>query len=243
MPHWTIPTRRSGQLRSRCFTVVRRVRRGRARTFVQSKRSIMKCFHWLQREEQERRKDGRASSLEVQATFAEQRDYLHWIALLITGDDARAGQAVVDASELAAGGSGVFRDWLIQWAKYATARAAIRGVRDVISASARGYANSSCEHTNDEVLSDDQIRSLRHVDPRDLIAALDPLARSALILRGIQRTSISDCALLLDVPRRCVANAYCRACEWNTERESAHKRSGAGRVSAEIPYALAGAHR
>ena len=73
-----------------------------------------------------------------------------------------------------------------------------------------------------DVLSDDQIASLRHVDTRDIVAALDPLARSALVLRGIQHFSITDCALLLDMPRRIVAAAYCRAVRWNDERAGAH---------------------
>jgi hypothetical protein len=68
------------------------------------------------------------------------------------------------------------------------------------------------------LLSNDQIASLRRVAPRDIVAALDPLARSALVLRGIQHASIADCALLLDVPRHIVADAYCQALRWNRER-------------------------
>jgi DNA-directed RNA polymerase specialized sigma24 family protein len=160
----------------------------------------MEWFHSTEREQPERPKNSLASSHEIQSAFAEQRDYLYWIALLITGDDALADLAAVNASALSANYSSVFRDWLIGWATYATVRAAVREVRDLISASASHYADSSSEDSDDDVLSDDQIMSLRNVDPRDIIAALDPLARSALVLRGIQHASIGDCALVLDLP-------------------------------------------
>jgi hypothetical protein len=181
----------------------------------------MEWFHSTERE-QERPKGGLASSHEIQSAFAEQRDYLYWIALLITGDDALADLAVVNASALSANYSSVFRDWLIGWGKYATVRAAVREVRDLISASAGHYVDSLSEHRDDDALSDDQIMSLRHVDPREVIAALDPLARCALVLRGIQHASLADCALLLGVSRGIVAGAYSQALRWNREQIGAH---------------------
>lgn len=182
----------------------------------------MEWFHSTEREQPERPKGELASNHEIQSAFAEQRDYLYWIALLITGDDALANLAVVNASALSANYSSVFRNWLIGWAKYATVRAAAREVRDLISASASHYVDSSSERCDDDVLSDDQIMSLRHVDPGEIIAALDPLARCALVLRGIQHASLADCALLLDVPRRTVAGAYSQALRWNGEHVGAH---------------------
>jgi DNA-directed RNA polymerase specialized sigma24 family protein len=177
----------------------------------------MEWFHSTDLE-QARPKGGLASSHEIQSAFAEQREYLYWIALLITGDETLADLAVVNASALSSNYSSVFRDWLNGWATYATVRAAIREVHGLISASARYLENSSSEHPDGAVLSDDQIAALRLVDPREIIAALDPLARAAFVLRGIRQASIADCALLLDVPRRIVAVAYCQALRWNSER-------------------------
>ena len=178
----------------------------------------MTWFHSRSREQQERPQDRLASSQEIQSAFTEQRDYLYWIALLITGDAGVAEQAVVDGRKLSAFRSGVFRDWLIVWANHATMRTAVRAVRDLISAAASRYAGASSEYSDYDVLSDDEIRSLRQVDPLDIIAELDPFARSALVLRGIQHDSIADCALLLDVPRRIVAGAYGHALRWNSQR-------------------------
>jgi hypothetical protein len=181
----------------------------------------MEWFHSSELDKQERPQGGLASSHEIRSAFVEQRDHLNWIALIITGDHALADRAVINASDLSASNSSVFRDWLMGWTNTATVRAAVREVRALISASASRYIDSSCEHSDNDVLSDDQIASLRHVDTRDIVAALDPLARSALVLRGIQRFSITDCALLLDTPRRIVAAAYCRAVRWNDERAGA----------------------
>ena len=183
----------------------------------------MEWFHSNEREP-ERSKSGLASSDEIRSAFAGQRDHLYWIALLITGDDTLADLAVVNASALSANYSSVFRDWLNGWATYATVRAAIREVHGLISASARYLEHSSSEHPDDgAVLSDDQVASLRQVDPQDIIGALDPLARSALVLRGVQHASIADAALLLGEPSRVVAVAYGQALRWNRERTDTHR--------------------
>jgi hypothetical protein len=198
----------------------------------------MKCPQSTERERQERPHNNGSlgsslvSGQEVKSILAEQRDYLYWTSLVVTGDDAIAKQAMVNTSDLSASWSGVFRDWVIGWASHVTVRAAARAVHDLISASAKRYSGSSCEASDDdvlsEVLSNDQIVSLRRVDPRDIVAALDPLARSALVLRGIQHASIADCLLLLDVPRHIVADAYCQALRWNRGRAGDDLKAAAG---------------
>jgi DNA-directed RNA polymerase specialized sigma24 family protein len=195
----------------------------------------MEWFHTTEREKTKRPKGGLASSHEIQSAFAEQRDYLYWIALIITGDDSLANLAVVNASALSANYSSVFRDWLIGWGKYATVRAAVREVRDLISASAGHYVDSLSEHRDDDLLSDDQIMSLRRVDPREVIAALDPLARCALVVRGIQHASLADCALLLGVSRGIVAGAYSQALRWNREHISAHAAPTEDAMDSRVP--------
>jgi DNA-directed RNA polymerase specialized sigma24 family protein len=181
----------------------------------------MEWFHSTERDKQGRPRDSLASSHEIQSAFVDQRNHLNWIALLITGDQVLADQAVINASDLSASNSSVFRDWLIRWTNAATVRAAVREVRDLISASASHYIDSSCEPPDDDLLSNEQLDSLRHVDTRDIVAALDPLARSALVLRGIQHLSIAECALLLDMPRQIIAAAYCQALRWNNKRAGA----------------------
>src|SRR5271155_1425558 len=141
----------------------------------------MEWFHSSELDKQQRPQDSLASSDEIRWAFVEQGDYLNWIALIITGDLALADHAVINASDLSASYSSVFRDWLIAWTNTATVRASVREVRALISASASRYTDSPCEHSDDEVLSDDQIASLRQVDTQDIVEALNPLARSALV--------------------------------------------------------------
>ena len=72
----------------------------------------MKCSHSTERERQERSYDkgslgsslvsSLVSSQEIKSILAEQRDYLYWTSLAITGDDAIAKQSMVNASDLSA---------------------------------------------------------------------------------------------------------------------------------------------
>jgi DNA-directed RNA polymerase specialized sigma24 family protein len=194
----------------------------------------MEWLHSTDVNKQEPPQDSHASSHEIQSAFAEHRDYLNWIALLITGDQALADQAVISASGLSASYSSVFRDWLVGWTRSATIRVALREVRDLISVSARCYTDSFSEKADCHVLSSRQITMLQHIDPRDIIAALDPMARSALVLRGVQHFSIADCALLLDLPPRIVSAAYSHALRWSNERADAPGAANEDRASPQL---------
>src|SRR5580692_8811175 len=110
-----------------CFTVVRPVRRGTCGTIFQRKRSTMTWFHSKGGEQQKRPQDRLVSSEEIQSAFTEQRDFLYWVTLLITGDKTAPQQAVVDGCKLSGFRGGVFRDWLIVWANHATMRTAVAG--------------------------------------------------------------------------------------------------------------------
>ena len=62
------------------------------------------------------------------------------------------------------------------------------------------------------------------IDPGIIIAELDPLARSVLVLRTAIRASIPDCALRLNVSRSTVLAANCRAMTWLVTHNSATPR-------------------
>lgn len=151
-----------------------------------------------------------ASSCEMETVFKD----VYWIALLITGEAAVANESILCASQLSASAGGVFCDRLIRRVRSVTARSAVRTARRLISTSASNYAAASPERSGFKVLSDEEIRSLYQVNPREVTTELDPLSRSVLVLRGMQRASISDCELLLAVPRRYIINAYCHAMLW-----------------------------
>lgn len=121
-----------------------------------------------------------------------------------------AQRSIVDATGLAETNSYAFRVWLVEWAHSATAHLAVNAVRSSIHETAAQYADRTCSHRRHRPLSPAETRTLRELDVYGVIQRLDVLARSVLVLYGCQRASLSNCALLLNVPLRCVVDAYCR---------------------------------
>lgn len=180
------------------------------------------------------RKDRVATEDQIRTVLEAEHDYLYWIALLITGNAILANKCLVDTNGLPGTCGGVFHDWLSRWAHSATARISARTMHEAIVAITAQYESFACEHTNHELLSEDEVEFIRQLDPRQVIAQLDPLCRTVLVLRGIQGASISDCALLLELPRRCVLVAYCRALHWLYERADVLKVLRASEQRLEI---------
>ncbi len=164
------------------------------------------------------KRDPIATAEDFRSVFETEHDHLEWIAMVITGDAALAQKCLVDACGLSANRAGVFRDWLATWSRSASARIAIREMRDAITASAAQYLNRTCDHANHPLLSQGEIESVRQLAPTQVIRDLDPISRAVLVLRGLQGASIADCALQLQVPRKCVLAAYCNALRWISEK-------------------------
>lgn len=146
--------------------------------------------------------------------LTKQKQDLYWTALMITGDAESAEHSIVDAGGLVETASYAFRDWLVRWGRSATARVAVNTVRSCIHDTAARYCNWTCSHGTHIPLSPAEITNLRELDPNEVIQRLDILARSVLVLYGCQRASVSECALLLNVPRQHILTAYCRALQW-----------------------------
>jgi len=164
-----------------------------------------------------------ASSVEIVACFQDQRNILDTLAFLITGDHATANQAVVQACETTLQGNGPFRDWLLEWAKAATIASAISHAAEAIRICEADYKDQRCPHAEHLSPGDDEERAasldlILRSDAQTLIAELDPLCRSVLVLRVAIRSSIQDCALRLNVPRAAVLAANCHVLTWLHER-------------------------
>ncbi len=168
---------------------------------------------WPQRNEGQKQ-DRFATDRELRSMFASERENLNWIALIITGDPILVEKAIVDANGLQRTATGVFVDWLEQWANSATARASANLVRDPIVRSAREYEMLDCEHLEHGTLQPNEILAMRQLNPMEIVVGLNPLARTILVMRGIQQATIFDCALFLRLPRQAVAKAYCHALTW-----------------------------
>jgi len=160
-----------------------------------------------------------ASPAEIVACFQDQRNVLGRLAFLITGDQATAEQAVVQACEMTLQGNSPFRDWLFEWAKAATIASAISHGTEAIRICEAAYKDRRCPHVEHLSQGDAEERAaildlILGADAQKLIAELDPLCRAVLVLRVAIRSSIQDCALRLNVARAAVLGANCHAMTW-----------------------------
>ena len=159
------------------------------------------------------------SPAEIVACFQGQRNVLGGLAFLITGDQATAEQAVVQACEMTLQGNSPFRDWLFEWAKAATIASAISHGTEAIRICEAAYKDRRCPHVEHLPQGDAEERAasldlILGADAQKLIAELDPLCRAVLVLRVAIRSSIQDCSLRLNVYRAAVLGANCHAMTW-----------------------------
>jgi DNA-directed RNA polymerase specialized sigma24 family protein len=164
-----------------------------------------------------------ASPAEVVACFQDQKHVLLRLAFLITGDQATADQAVVEACKTTLRGNSPFRDWLLEWAKAATMASAIAHATEAIRICEAAHTSQRCPHIEHLSQGDAEERAaslglILVVDTQELLTQLDPLCRAVLILRVAIRSSIQDCALRLNVSRAAVLAANCQALTWLQKR-------------------------
>ncbi len=160
-----------------------------------------------------------ASPADIVACFQDQRNVLGRLAFLITGDQATAEQAVVQACETTLQGNSPFRDWLFEWAKAASIASAISHGTEAIRICEAAYKDRRCPHVEHLSQGDAEERAasldlILGTDAQKLIAELDPLCRVVLVLRVAIRSSIQDCALRLNVSHTAVLGANCHAMTW-----------------------------
>jgi hypothetical protein len=172
-----------------------------------------------------------ATSGEIEGVFDVEREKLRWIAYAITGNKQLAERSLVDARGVQPTATGVFRDWLVQWAESATARVAATNIGESLREAAKKYAYWGCDHPSHDI-SQEESSLLAQLSPEEIVDGLDPLARTILVLRGMQRASISNCTILLNVSRRAVLGAYCHALWWlrahsvGTETQTVDRSAG-----------------
>ena len=161
----------------------------------------------------------RASAAEILACFRDERDRLFRLAWLITGNEATAEQSVTAGRETALHGTAPFREWLLEWAKWVTIKAALSMNRDSVCHCEPAYDQLHCTHaahllSQSAVLSGSKRELLVHINPLVIFAELDSLARAVLVLRTAVNASIFDCVRHLDVSHEAVLAANCRAITW-----------------------------
>ena len=148
-----------------------------------------------------------ASVSEIREVFHEHRSELEWLAYFITGDQAIAAACVTEACASSESHRSVFTEWLLTWARHATTRSAIETQHARIKQVCAKYDGVSMSQPRHEPLTEDVLEVvIRNSDA--FIARLDVIARTALVISGMQKNSIADAALMLGVSRAVASAAY-----------------------------------
>ena len=154
-----------------------------------------------------------ASVNDIRRAFHEHRPELEWLAYFITGDRAMAAGCVTGACNFSESHHSVFTEWLLTWARHATIRAAIETQHDRIKQVSTGYDHTTLCQPRHEPLTEETLEVL--VQQSDaLIATLDVVSRTALVICGVQKDSIADAALMLGVSRAVASAAYSAALDF-----------------------------
>jgi hypothetical protein len=161
----------------------------------------------------------RASAAEILACFQDDKDLLFRLAWLITGNEATAERSVIAGRETALHGPAPFQEWLLEWAKWVTIKAALTISRDTIRHCEPAYEHLHCTHathllSQSVAFSGSKKDLLVHINPHVIFTELDPLARAVLVLRTAVNASIFDCVRRLGVSHEAVLAANCRAITW-----------------------------
>ena len=152
-----------------------------------------------------------------EAVFVNQRPILKWIALAIVGNEFVAERCVQGAKRTAIHAS-VYVEWMGRWLRSVTARTAVEAVHEDLKESEGWYKDRDCAHGEHSGMSDDYMATVLACDIDEFTSCLDVLARSVLVLRGVLGFTTDECALHMQVDRRAVSAAYCRAMSWIEQR-------------------------
>jgi hypothetical protein len=150
----------------------------------------------------------------IEQAFTEDLAFLIWLAEVITGDRATAQRCVVDARSLSDQHSGVFVDWLAQWARISTVKQAILCNEHEIEQASHIYESRRCPHGGHASPTAEQIRGLHQLGAQKIVRSLDAFARVVILLRGVSHCTLQDCAIRLGTTRAAVAVACCEVERW-----------------------------
>jgi len=157
---------------------------------------------------------GAARSIQLNAAFDSDSGFLLWLAEVITGDSKVAEECLVDARKISQQQSGLFVDWLSQWARSATVQQAIQRAHGQILLVSHSYDQICCPHGGHALIPLEQMRELQSLSAQEIVSALDPFVRAVGILRGVSHCVLQDCSIRLGATRTSVAAAYCVFDQW-----------------------------
>jgi hypothetical protein len=177
---------------------------------------------------------GAARSSQLNAAFDSDSTFLLWLAEVITGDSKVAEECLVDARTISEQQSGLFVDWLAQWARSATIQQAIQRAHGQILCASHNYDQIRCPHGGHVPTPLEDFRQLHLVSAQEIVSELDPFVRAVGILRGVSRCAIQDCSIRLAATRTSVAAACCVFEQWTANRYRAFAYDEAVRHCEEL---------
>jgi len=139
-----------------------------------------------------------ASADDIREVFRENDAELQWIGYFITGDSEAAAACVANACNLSESRNGVFPEWLLTWARYATIRCAIDSERERVKKASSNYCQPRFIRQVHEPLSGEALEFVI-TESDTLIGRLDVVCRITLVICGVYGKSVADAALMLGI--------------------------------------------
>jgi DNA-directed RNA polymerase specialized sigma24 family protein len=136
--------------------------------------------------------------------FTEETNKLHLLALLLTGDEAKAEQCFVAGLEDSVSSNKVFRDWARSWAKRTIIKNAIEAIQP------RPSVPVGSSRTTLQKKGMLPSRSALHVELQRVLA-LEDLDRFVFVMSVLEGYSEKECSLLLGCSPLEVHDARTRA--------------------------------
>jgi DNA-directed RNA polymerase specialized sigma24 family protein len=171
-----------------------------------------------------------AGAEDFRQVFSDDRDVLHRLALLLTGDQEKAEQCYVAGLEDSVNTNRVFREWARTWAKRTILRTAIEALNP--------RPRQSALSTLHEHSAEFGVPSIPDGDPAiSSVLALEDFERFVFVITVLEGRSEHECALLLNSSLREVRNARIRATKHIATPESSPIAAAHSSTGGQLDYA------
>lgn len=162
---------------------------------------------------------------DFRSLFASPTNQLEWLCYTLTGNKELSGKVLKAALEQSLrGADGVFREWMLSWARRLTIKVCIELVRPAAS---RIMQRPYFSHVMATGLVDSSELEIVLSQPSDLLQqsllSLEPLPRFVFVLRALEGYSRRDTGLLLNLDDR--------TCEWIYSQATIEMRGRIGTLT------------
>jgi len=172
-----------------------------------------------------------AGAEDFRQVFGADRNMLHRLTLLLTGDEEKAEQCFVAGLEDSVNTNGVFKEWARTWAK----RVIIQNAISILKPGPGQHAASSPENV---VQSDVRLLSIPDCDVAiSSVLTLEDFERFVFVMTALEGYSEHQCASLLNSSVQDVRNAHFRAAEYIATAEISPAVAAGSSTGEQMDYA------